>query len=172
MSDRTPITELRALPIQLVAVAGLFFVGGLISLLGVLASFITGGGQADLGFLGMFIGIGLIRQRRGWRTFALVLIWMSLISLPIAGIVFLFVSGPQDIRIGGHLIGQVPGYVVSAAAWLFFGLTFWEYRVLTGQEVRALFPMVRSDLVGPSGTRPPRIRRVNRKLLSTHRVAG
>jgi len=74
--------------------------------------------------LGFWIYFGLRRYSTGWRTCALVLIWIQLIVLPI----MLFFS----VSDGGLNLDAV----VDIALFL---LELWLYRVLTRTNIRYLF---------------------------------
>jgi hypothetical protein len=97
------------------------------------------------GILGLFIGPGLLRLRRGWRTLALVFLWLAMISAPLLAGLLLAVPGPPaQFKLFGQTVGNFPvplavGFVAGA-----FLLSFWQYRVLTRPDVRALFG-VRND---------------------------
>ena len=74
--------------------------------------------------LGFGIYFGLRRFSTGWRTCALVLIWIQLIVIPV-----IFVFGAS---------ARVPAfYAAGCLAW--YLLQLWLYRVLTRPDIRNLF---------------------------------
>lgn len=129
----------KSLPISLVIVAVLFFIGGAFAVIEVMTSLMHGRININFGVLGLFIGPGLLRLRRGWRTCALVFIWIALIGVPIVALLFLAAEGPLDFRV----FGQKVGHASKTAGLIMVGLSFvvalWKYRVLTRRDVRRLF---------------------------------
>ena len=91
------------------------------------------------GVLGFFICSGLTGYRRNWRTVALVLLWIALISIPLAAIFAIFSGAPTYIELLGFRIAQVPFLIFlawAAACWLF---NFWQYGVLMRPSIRMKF---------------------------------
>lgn len=138
MSDRPPA------PASLKIVAALFILGGLSSALDALIRLTQGTLFLNLGILGLFIGIGLLRYSRGWRVCALVFLWLAMVGFPLAG--FLLVATDQPVRftLFGQEVSEVPktaGVAVAgvAVAAVGFALALWRYRVLTRPRVRQLF---------------------------------
>lgn len=129
----------RHLPLSLRVVAILFILGGISSLIEVIVSMMRSHININFGVLGIFIGIGLYRLRRGWRTCALVFTWTGLIGIPIIGFLFLNHPGPLDYRVFGQKVGHVSKELGVVMALVFFIYTIWQYRILTRKEVRHLF---------------------------------
>ena len=129
----------RSLPLSLKVVAILFILGGISSGIEVVVSMMRGNININFGVLGFFIGIGLLRLRRGWRTCALVFTWIGLIAAPIIGLLFLSHSGPLDFSILGQKVGHASKESGVAVVLVFFIYTIWQYRVLTRRDVRLLF---------------------------------
>ena len=127
------------LPTSLFVVAVLFIVHGAFSLMEVLVSLMSFGININLGVLGLFIGPGLLRLSRGWRTCALVLIWIAMVAVPLVGLFMIAGDGPLDFKLFGHTVGHVPKAVGLMFAALIFAITVWEYRVLTRPDIRRLF---------------------------------
>ncbi|MEM7681529.1 MAG: hypothetical protein AAF288_06210 [Planctomycetota bacterium] len=127
------------LPTSLIAVAVLFIVGGVFSVLEVLVSLANSRININFGVLGLFIGPGLLRLSRGWRTCALVFIWITLIAVPLFALLLIAVDGPLDYNVFGQKFGHASkawGLVIVA---IVFAIALWEYRVLTRPDVRRLF---------------------------------
>ena len=127
------------LPIALKIVAVLFIFGGIMDVLEMAVSLTRGQFIIKFGFLGLFIGNGLLALRPGWRTFALVTLWLSMIGIPIAVVFMFFYSGSLDLSFLGQKIGYVSKELRLAIAVLLFVLSAWEYRVLTSFDIRKLF---------------------------------
>ena len=129
----------RQIPAPLKVVAILFIVGGILSVIEVLVSFVHGHININFGVLGLFIGPGLLALRRGWRTCALVFLWIAMIGVPLFTVLMLGHSGPLDFKVFGQKVGYVSkefGLIIAIVA---FGLALWQYRVLTRPDVRRLF---------------------------------
>ena len=129
----------RRIPVSLTVVAVLFIFGGICAVIEVVVGLAHQRVSINFGVLGLFIGPGLLALRRGWRTCALVFLWIAMIGVPIVAILFLGVSGPLDFGVFGQKVGHTPKELGVAVAFLFFLLCFWEYRVLTRGDVRRLF---------------------------------
>lgn len=132
-------TTSRNLPLSLVIVALLFILGGISAVIEVVLALMNDHLNINFGVLGIPIGIGLLRLRRGWRALALVFIWIGLIACPIIGGLFLWNSGPLDFTVFGQKNGNVPKVFGVALVVGFFVFLVWEYRVLTRRDVRRLF---------------------------------
>ncbi len=126
-------------PLSLKVVAGLFILAGICSAIDVVVSLMHGHISINFGVLGLFIGPGLLRFSRGWRTCALVFLWIALIGVPIVALLFMTARGPLDFKVFGQKVGHVSigfGLVMAAVA---FVLTLWQYRVLNRPDIRKLF---------------------------------
>ena len=129
----------RRIPVSLTVVAVLFILGGISAVIEVLVSLAHSHININFGVLGLFIGPGLLALRRGWRTCALVFLWIAMIGIPIIAILMLGHSGPLDFKVFGQKVGYIPKELGFAIAFILFLLSFWEYRVLTRGDVRRLF---------------------------------
>ena len=127
------------LPASLVVVAVLFIIGGVSSVIEVLLSLMNGHININFGVLGLFIGPGLLRLRRGWRTCALVFIWLGLIFAPIVALLVLTTNGQANFNVFGQRVGGIPDVLALAIVAVVFAIVLWEYRVLTRPDVRELF---------------------------------
>jgi hypothetical protein len=133
MDNATPI------PTSLKVVAVLFLLSGIFSLIEVIVSLMHGHFNLNFGILGLFIGPGLLRLSRGWRTCALVFLWITMIGLPMVALLFLVTSGPLDFTLFGQKVGDASKGLGILVAALLFALAVWQYRVLTRPDVRRLF---------------------------------
>lgn len=131
--------ENRQVPASLKVVAILFIVGGIFAAIEVLVSLAHSHININFGVLGLFIGPGLLALRPGWRTCALVLLWIAMIGLPIIAILMLGHSGLLDFKVFGQKVGHVSKGFGLAFAVVVFSLAVWQYRVLTRPDVRRLF---------------------------------
>ncbi len=129
------------LPIPLITVSTLFILQGCAAALEVILSVMHGTININLGVLGIFIGSGLLGLRPGWRTCALVFIWIGLIGIPLVSIIMLVLPGPLDLSILGQKVGQTPKELFVPIAVLLFCLYLWIYRVLTRHDIRKLFQL-------------------------------
>jgi hypothetical protein len=146
MSDPEPIPLAYAgpgddagRPGTLTAVAWLFIVFGVMSILQLIFKLLHGQFSIDTGVLGVFVGPGLLRGSRGWRTCALVLLWVGMIFAVVISFAMLASSGHVNVNFFGIPMGSAPlilGFVVGA---FFFALSVWEYRVLVRGDVRRYF---------------------------------
>ena len=131
--------ENRQIPASLKAVAILFILGGIFAVIEVLVSLAHSHLNINFGVLGLFIGPGLLALRPGWRTCALVFLWIAMIGIPIIAILMLGHSNPLDFKVFGQTVGHVSKELGLAIAVILFLLSFCQYRVLTRPDVRALF---------------------------------
>jgi hypothetical protein len=97
------------------------------------------------GLLGIFVGPGLLRLRAGWRTCGLVLIWFDLICLPlmvllgVIGISFATAYFYRNLNATSAVLNTTSLVFGIARVGLVWALAFWQYRVLTRPDIRALF---------------------------------
>jgi hypothetical protein len=127
----------KPIPTSLKVVAALFILSGICSLIDVVVSLMHN--NINFGVLGLFIGPGLLRLRRGWRTCALVFLWIAMIGVPIIAVLFLTSSGPVDFVLFGQKVGHASKEFCIAIVAVVFALAVWQYRVLTRPDVRRLF---------------------------------
>jgi len=129
----------RQIPLSLKVVAILFLLGGIFAILEVFVAFTQNRISINLGVLGVFIGPGLLALRPGWRTCALVFLWIGMIGMPLIAILMLSHSGPLDIGVFGHKVGNASKGFGLVFAIILFLFTVWQYWVLTRPDVRRLF---------------------------------
>src|SRR5688572_11216849 len=118
-------------PVTVKVVAALFILTGLSSALDVLIRLTQGSLFLNFGVLGLFIGIGLLRRSRGWRTCALVFLWIAMIGLPLAAVLLLATDQPLHYTLFSREMGEAPKSAGVAVAAVAFALTLWQYWVLT-----------------------------------------
>ena len=142
MTEPTPILNYAApppgTPTALMIVAWLFILGGILSILQILYLLTQSQLHIDTGVLGVFVGPGLLRWSRGWRTCALVLLWFGMILSPILLVMTLGASS-MNLNIFGISFGSVPAAVGFFVGILMFALVIWEYRVLVREDIRQRF---------------------------------
>src|SRR5688572_18864123 len=115
------------IPTSLKVVAFLFSLGGIFALIEVIVSLAHGNVNLNFGVLGLFIGPGLLRFSRGWRTCALVLLWIAMIGIPIVAILFMSASGPIDFKVFGQKVGHVSKELSVVFAAVMFVFAAWQY---------------------------------------------
>ena len=129
----------RQIPASLKVVAILFIIGGILSVIDCLGSFLHGHININFGVLGLFIGPGLLALRRGWRTCGLVFLWIAMIGVPLFTVLMLGHSGPLDFKVFGQKVGHASKELGLIFAIIMWALAVWQYRVLTRLDVRRLF---------------------------------
>ena len=136
MNDNRPI------PASLKAVAILFILGGILAVIEVLVALAHGGINVNFGVLGLFIGPGLLGLRPGWRTCALVFLWIAMIGIPIFLALMLVYAGHLEVSVFGQKFGHTSKGLGVVFAFVSFSLALWQYRVLTRPDIRRLFGLV------------------------------
>ena len=129
--ELTSEEAVEAIPTSLRIIAVLFFLGGISSIIEMAVALMNNSISVNFGILGLFIGPGLLRLSKAWRTCALVFIWLALIAASIGIVVCVmafFLPTFGDASIGILLLVII----------LFF-VALWEYRVLTNPNIRKLF---------------------------------
>ena len=126
-------------PLSLKFVAWLFILGGVSTALEIFLDLLRARLNVNFGVLGIFIGLGLLRHRPGWRTLGLVFLWLAMIGMPIVLGILLSSSRPTELKFFGRKFDEVSPGLAVLGGLLFFALAIWEYRVLTRPRIRALF---------------------------------
>lgn len=137
--EENSMQDNRAVPVALQIVAILFIIGGVCAALEMLVGVTHGRISVNFGVLGIFIGPGLMRFSPGWRTCALVFTWISLIGVPLFAILVLFSGNRLHVNVFGFVVGNAPPGVGLVVASALFGITLWQYGVLTRADVKQLF---------------------------------
>jgi hypothetical protein len=126
-------------PTSLKVVAVLFIIGGVLAVIEILVALTHGRININFGVLGLFIGPGLLRFSRGWRTCGLIFLWIGLIVIPIIFLIGLTGTFPTYFMVFGVRVARIHPWWVLVAAVPFFLLVLWQYRVLTRPDIRRLF---------------------------------
>ncbi|NNJ27948.1 hypothetical protein LzC2_40590 [Planctomycetes bacterium LzC2] len=138
-----PIAD-RSLPTALKVVGALFLIAGFWALFGMILSLLPGHARhvrLDFNVICIAVGQGLLRLRPGWRTCALVILWVGFVALPVHGL-FLLAESRDTPPIGGLLLDAC-----------YFALVLWQYCVLTRPDVRRLFGVADRRTGGPTHSR-------------------
>ena len=143
--------QYEPIPTSLKIVAWLFILTGVFAVIEIIVSLLHAHVNINLGVLGLFIGPGLLRVSRGWRTCALVFIWIALIGVPVFAVIALTVRGPLTLNLFGQPVGHASKEFGLLVAAVLFLLALWEYRVLTRPDVRKLFRMTSAGPPAESG---------------------
>ncbi len=139
--------EKPALPTSLKAAAAVFLLTGLGALVEIVVAATAGRVSPNVWVVGIPIGIGLLRLSRGWRTCALIYLWLTFLAiLLVAGLLAL--AGPRDVLIYSHNVGRVSKEAAIGIVVGLFVLTFGLYRILTRPHVRKLFGLQGAMPVG------------------------
>jgi hypothetical protein len=131
-------------PPALAVIAWVFVAFGVWAAVDMATSLFQGRIKIDLNILMIFVGRGLLRNSRGWRTIGLIFLWIALISLPVAMALSLFYPSAGSIQFNGQPIPISLGIearevILLIAIGSFWAASFWAYRVLTRPDVRRLF---------------------------------
>jgi hypothetical protein len=132
------MSPLPALPRDLRIVAILFLLGGINSILTMIVGAMTNHISLEFGVLGIFAYFGLLRLSRGWRAYALIMIWLQIMFFPIMGI-FVLTTNKCTFNLFTVPLAQIPPFVGIMFFLFFFLLAFWQLKVLTRHEVWAMF---------------------------------
>jgi hypothetical protein len=118
------MTDRHEIPTAL-SVASYVFLGlAIVAVAEMIYHLLSGSLSFQFNILGFWIYFGLRRYSAGWRTCALVLIWIQLIVLPIMLVFSVSDAGPS---------------LDAVADIALFLLELWLYRVLTRPDIRYLF---------------------------------
>jgi hypothetical protein len=132
------VTTPPRLPLALQIVAWLFLFDGIGAVITIFVCMLHNQIQLDFDVLGIFVFFGLRRLSGGWRTCALVLVYLCLVLIPVVAIISL---GAKTANV--HLLGiigpSIPPFFVTLAAIFWFGIALWVLGVLKRRDVVALF---------------------------------
>jgi hypothetical protein len=123
---------------RLAIVAWISIAGGALSLVGALAS-----GKLELGtgLLTIPAGVGLLRKRSGWRTYALVVLWVSILVPPLV-LIGTQGSTTLELEFFGRQVQSPSTLLVIAAIASWCALASWQLWTLLRPDVRGLFEEV------------------------------
>jgi hypothetical protein len=136
------------IPRALRFVAVIQLLGGLAAAAGIVVQMMHGHLNLDFGVLGIPIFFGLTNLRCGWRTCALVFIWVGILLAPIAFFLGLAAQSPAYLLVFGIRLADVSPVWLSVVSVPVFLLQVWQYQVLTRPDVRSLFLGVDALTVG------------------------
>jgi hypothetical protein len=130
---------MQRLPRSLLLVSFLFILEGVVAAYHGAIHWSSGQVFVRFDIISIAIGVGLLRRRRGWRTFALVWLWLRLAVILVYLTWFVF-SGRH-----AQVIGSVPTWlpdpdiVVAGSIAVECALALWSIGVLTSRPVISVF---------------------------------
>jgi hypothetical protein len=138
-------------PRALTIVASLFMISGVVALIGVATDLVFHGRiNIDFSVLNFWIGRWLLAGEPRGRQWALFVIQLSLVFLPLAGVILSLTPASPELRVFGVLVGHTSvlfACVFVASVW---ALQLWQYRVLNRADIRSLFREASGELAAPS----------------------
>lgn len=122
-------------------IAYLFVIGGTLWVVDFfLEMLLLGRFEFNVGFIGIFVGRGLLRYERRWLTCAYWLTAMGLIFTAVVGLALLGKAVPSvSFQVFGIPLGQLPDWAGAAACAGCFAFSWWQYGILKRDDVRRLF---------------------------------
>jgi hypothetical protein len=129
----------KTIPVSLKIVAWLFIAKGISAAIAILGSLTSSHPGTNLTVIHLFAGVGLLKRRSDWRTYALVVIWLNLIHMLAALDGMLSATVPIDIILFGKTFTPFPKPAALIFWAVIFALLIWAYRVLTRADVKKLF---------------------------------
>jgi hypothetical protein len=130
----------REIPPVLAIVAYLFLLQSVLALFEMIGKWIDHNANIDFTvFLGILTYLGLRRFSKGWRTWALITLWLDMIGCSIGFVWCLRDPVPWDFLFLGKSIAEIPSIWVAISFIPLFLLAVWQYRVLTRPDIRHLF---------------------------------
>lgn len=127
-----------AVPRDLRIVALLFLLSGINSALTMVVGFMTGQIRLEFGFISIFAFFGLLHLSRGWRLYALFMIWWGIVISPVI-IILGLTTNLCTFNIFTLPVTQIPPLVGAMVSLVIFFLLLWQLKVLTRREIKALF---------------------------------
>lgn len=134
-----PFTPPGSTPTALLIVAILFLLSGIAGVVDMIGRLIHHSIHFNFDILGIPIFFGLRRYSSGWRTCALVLLWIGIFIFALAIVFGLFSSTPTTFRWSGLRVTEIDPIWISIFSLPILLLLRWQYRVLTRPEIRRLF---------------------------------
>ena len=127
----------RSIPLSLKVVAYLFIIIGVLSLLEVVLAILVYRISINIGIIGIFIGIGLLRLSPLAYTWAKIFTCINFIYL--LSLIVLFLTRYQELRLLNQNIATAPLYYVLPSSIAAISLVGWQYFVLVSRKVKRLF---------------------------------
>jgi len=122
------------------AVAVVFCLFGALAAVDMALDVARGNISLNLGILGLFIGVGLLRYSRPWRVAALVCACLTAVASSVLGVAAL-ISEQPIVYSGWGQTGTLPSFVGPAIAAVGLAIALWQLWVLTRPQVRQLFQL-------------------------------
>jgi hypothetical protein len=135
----TLMTQDRTIPTPLSVVSYVFLLTGILAAVEIIVGLTRGAFHLNLAILGFWIFFGLRRYSPGWRTCALVFIWIGMIVPSLMFVLLLSLGRLGSVTIFGQRHDGVSPFWILIPVALFFALEFWMYRVLTRPDIRRMF---------------------------------
>lgn len=129
----------KTIPAALRIIAYLCILIGLSSLVGMVNSFRANHIKIDLSVVELFIGIGLLKGKKAWRSFALMLTRITFIAVPLICILLLGRYSTWKFKLFGKVIYPAPTELVIIFGVLVIAYHIWQYSVLNRKEVLTYF---------------------------------
>jgi hypothetical protein len=126
--------ERQRIPFELAVLAALFLLTGISGLVGFVQEFLNHNINVDPSLLGIPIGIGLLRFRRGWRWLALFCIALDFVVM----VAFVVFGGPPQVLVLGRPI-PLPAQAVVALEAATLLVLAWAFLALARRKVAVLF---------------------------------
>ncbi len=133
------MTPRSRIPISLYVVATLFIISGMHGVFQTVQKWKAGHLRIPVDALNLFVGIGLLRRRRGWRNCALWLIGLALaVTIPY---LTWFLFSDRHASYPTPVPDWMPSADLAAILYLlaFIACEAWSLYVLTRRDVAALF---------------------------------
>lgn len=127
------------IPTSLKIVALIFIFSGLYSTWNILDAASKGTLSLNFGVLNLFAGMGLLKLNRECRIFALIILWIVMVGLPVLIAVYRIYPDLLSLEILNKEVIRLPIPVSIALILTAYVLSFWEYRVLRRPDIRRLF---------------------------------
>lgn len=119
--------------------AWILLICGLRAVVGILMRLTANHLILDFGVLGIPIYFGLMRLSSGWRTCALVFLWISMLMALVLFSLGLASHAPAHLQVLGARVASISPVWLSVASIPYLVFMLWQYRVLTRPEIARLF---------------------------------
>ncbi len=138
------MSEKIKLPKALIVTAYLFIIAGWLTVIGMVVSLFFDRLEINFGFIGIFVGRGLLRLDESWRKGAMFFVWLLLIACPVM-VISMFVD-PTEWK---FVIGRNEWYAESVLQIMImygidstlFVVALWMRQVLLRPDIINSFSM-------------------------------
>ena len=117
----------------------LFIVIGIVSLADIVISRREYYFPISVGVLGLLIGPGLLRLRKGCRICGLFLSMVAMVGIPVVALCYFFGHLPMGFKVLGFSVCETPMVWFLTTACILYAAMIWQYRVLSRVNTRVLF---------------------------------